>query len=63
MGSIVVVLSGFASEQDLELGEQIHDLLIKYGFDCESGQLHPVLGFRIFTQFSHGESNLVLKTA
>ena len=33
--SFVGVLSGFASEQDLELGEQIHDLLIKYGFDCE----------------------------
>ena len=35
--SFVGVLSRFALEQDLESGERVHDLLIKYGFDCESG--------------------------
>lgn len=33
--SFVGVLSGFESEQELELGEQVHDLLIKCGFECE----------------------------
>lgn len=33
--SFAGVLSGFASEQDLVLGEQVHDLSVKTGFDCE----------------------------
>ena len=45
--SFMGVLSGFASEQDLELGEQVHDLLIKNGFDCEVSVLNSLINMYV----------------
>ena len=45
--SFMGVLSGFASEQDLELGEQVHDLLIKNGFDSEVSVLNSLINMYV----------------